>query len=114
MEIKVSSQGDVTVLELKGRLSLGGGAAVVREDVRRELDSGHHRLLLDILHVDAIDSTGLGVLVASLTTAHRLGGALKLLHPSPRVADVLEITQADRLFEIFDDEDLALQSFRQS
>ena len=111
MEIKVHSDGEVRVLELDGRLSLGGGAAAVHEDVRRELDAGHHKLLLAMLQVDAIDSTGLGVLVSCLTSARSRGGDLKLLQPSPRVGDILEITQADRLFEIFDSEDRAIQSF---
>lgn len=111
MEIKVRDRGTVRVLELCGRLSLGGGAAAVREDVRRELDDGNQNLLLVISDVDTIDSTGLGVLVSCLTSARNRGGNLKLLQPSPRVADVFAITQADLLFEIFDNEDLAVQSF---
>lgn len=111
MEIKIHDRGEVRVLELAGRLSLGGGAAAVHEDVRQELDNGHHKLLLAMLRVDTIDSTGLGVLVSCLTSARNRGGDLKLLLPSPRVRDILEITQADRLFEIFDNEDRAIQSF---
>ena len=111
MEIKLHDHGDVRLLELDGRLSLGGGAAAVHEDVRRELDDGHHQLVLAMARVDTIDSTGLGVLVSCLTSARQRNGDVKLLHPSPRVRDILEITQADRLFEIFDDEDRAIQSF---
>mgnify|MGYP001829254732 CR=1 FL=1 len=111
MEIKAHDRGDVRVLELDGRLSLGGGAAAVHEDVRRELDEGHHQLLLAMAQVDAIDSTGLGVLVSCLTSARHRGGNLKLLQPTPRVGDILEITQADQLFEIFEDEDQAIRSF---
>ena len=111
MDIRVHDHGDVRLLELDGRLSLGGGAAALHEDVRRELDDGHHQLVLAMALVDAIDSTGLGVLVSCLTSARQRGGDLKLLQPSPRVADILGITQADQLFEIFDDEERAIQSF---
>ena len=111
MEINIRDRDQVRILELHGRLSLGGGAAAVRDDVRRELDDGQRMLLLDMSQVDAIDSTGLGVLVSCLTSVRNRGGDLRLLQPTPRVADVLVITQADLLFAIFDDEDLAVQSF---
>jgi anti-sigma B factor antagonist len=111
MDIRIRDRDQVRILELDGRLSLGGGAAAVREDVRQQLEDGHAMLLLDMSQVDAIDSTGLGVLVSCLTSVRNRGGDLRLLQPTPRVVDVLVITQADLLFEIFDNEDLAVQSF---
>lgn len=111
MDIEIRERGGVRILELCGRLSLGGGAALVHEQVRRQFEEGCHRLLLEMLQVDFVDSTGLGILVSCLTTARQRGGDLKLLSPSPRVSDVLAITQADRLFEIFSDEERAVASF---
>ena len=112
MRVEVRDRGRVRVLALAGRLSRGAGsAAALHDDVRRELESGHSLLLLDMRQVGLVDSTGLGVLVSCLTSARQDGGDLKLLGLVPRVADVFEITQADRLFEIFVDEELALRSF---
>lgn len=111
MEITVRERTGVQILNLAGRLTLGGGAGVLHEAVRTELDQGHKRLLLHLAEVSFVDSTGLGRLVASLTSAHSRNAVLKLLSPTPKIEDVLEITRTSQLFEIFHDEEEAVRSF---
>ena len=104
----------VLILEIIGRITLNQGAKELYSIVRRELDHGTRGFLLDLSRTTLVDSTGLGVLVTCLTSAKTRGVALKLLRPSPKVEDILKITQTDRLFEIFEDESLALASFEPS
>lgn len=113
MEIRNRDNGRVRVLELRGRLDLHQTAAL-REAVYRELEAGHGRLLLDLGQVPFVDSSGLGTLVACLTSATTRRGQLKLLRPAPKVLDVLRITHTERLFMIFGDEDEAVRSFAES
>ena len=101
----------VQILDLTGRLTLNLGAEEVYLAVRAQLDQGRQSLLLHLARVSFIDSTGLGRLIASLTSASTRGAKLKLLSPSPKVEDVLKITETDQLFEIFHDEGQALASF---
>ena len=114
MEITRLERQGVRLLGLVGRLTLGGGAKALYTAVREEFDSGHPWVLLDLQQTTLVDSTGLGVLVSCLTSAKSHQGILKLLNPSPKAEDVLLITQTDQLFEIFHDEDQALESFQKS
>ena len=111
MEITIREREGVRILDLVGKLTLGGGAKAVYVAVRSELESGHKWILLNLSQVTFIDSTGLGRLVACLTSASTRDATVKLLNPSPRVEDVFKITQTDKLFEIFYDEDEAIRSF---
>jgi len=112
MEITVRERDGLRILDLVGRLKLGEGARLVYAAVREELDNGHKAILLHLWQVSFIDSTGLGRLVACLTSASSRDAKVKLLRPSPRVKDVLKITGTEQLFEIFDNEDQAVQSFK--
>lgn len=118
LEYKSRQQGEVTILDLSGRISVGEALAfgpesgVILGDVIRELATkGQKRILLNLKDVRYIDSSGLGDLVRSVTSLRRQGGDLKLLNPAPIVLEVLRITRLDRVLEIKDDEVLALQSF---
>jgi anti-sigma B factor antagonist len=111
MEIKTQDVQRVRILDLVGRLTVNRGAEDVYLAVRAELDEGHDRILLRLAEVSFIDSTGLGRLIASLTSATSRSASLKLLEPSPKVEDVLMITGTDVLFEIFHDRAEALASF---
>ena len=118
LEYKSRQQGEVTILDLSGRISVGEalafgpGSGVILGDVIRELATkGQKRILLNLKDVRYIDSSGLGDLVRSVTSLRRQGGDLKLLNPAPIVLEVLRITRLDRVLEIKDDEVLALQSF---
>jgi anti-sigma B factor antagonist len=118
LECKSRQQGDVTILDLSGRISVGEalafgpGSGLILGDVIRELASkGQKRILLNLKDVKYIDSSGIGDLVRSATSLRRDGGDLKLLSPAPMVLEVLRVTRLDKIFEIKDDESLAVQSF---
>lgn len=114
MDIKIRQREGVTILDVVGRLTLYQGAELVYTQVRTLLDGGCRQLILELSQVSFIDSTGLGRLVACLTSSSSRGAVIKLLKPSPKVEDVLQITETNKLFEIFHDEDLAVQSFLDS
>ncbi len=101
---------NVTVLELKGKLTMGAVDAL-NEKVKSLTDSGHRALLLDCSQVSSIDSQGIGVLVRGAVSLEQKGGKLKLLRISPFVRKVLGITRLLDVIETFDDEAVALQSF---
>lgn len=111
MNIAIRERQGVQILDLVGRLAVNQGAKEVYLAVRSQIDAGHRSLLLNLAQVSFIDSTGLGRLIASLTSVSSRAGKLKLLSPSPKVEDVLKITGTDVLFEIFHDEEQAAASF---
>jgi anti-sigma B factor antagonist len=120
LEYKNRQRGDVTILDLSGRISVGEalafgpGSGLILGDVIRELArKGQKRILLNLKDVRYIDSSGIGDLVRSATSLRREGGDLKLLSPAPMVLEVLHITRLDKILEIKDDELLAVQSFSQ-
>jgi anti-sigma B factor antagonist len=113
MEITIRERDGVRIFDLVGKLKLDQGARSLYTAVRDELEQGRRAILLHLWEVSFIDSTGLGRLVACLTSASSRDAKVKLLRPSPRVEDVLKITGTDQLFEIFDDEEQAVQSFQQ-
>ena len=111
MEITSADHDGVTILTLVGKLALSGGAKALYTATRKELDRGRKRILLNLPQVSFIDSTGLGELISCLTSASTRDAVLKLLSPSPKVEDVLRITDTYKLFEIYFDEDEAIRSF---
>lgn len=102
---------DVTILDLEGSIRLGEEESHLRDAVRNLLAAGRTKILLNLDKVDYIDSSGIGALVYSFTTARRHNGQLKLLHLSQRVHDVLTLTKLLSVFETHDDEDEAVKSF---
>ncbi|BDH71754.1 STAS domain-containing protein [Streptomyces sp. PLM4] len=103
--------GDVTLLGLAGKITISGGDVELREALDRQLDDGARKLLLDLREVTGVDSAGIGELVRSLTRSSNRDGSLKLLHPSPKLRDLLTVTQLITAFDVFDDEDEAVKSF---
>ena len=112
--LKTRQSGDVSILDISGRITLGEGASTLRNAVRAMAGEGHKKLLLNLGDVSYIDSSGLGVLVSAFATFANLGGHLKLVHVMSRVKDLLLITKLYAVFEIFDDEGTALRSFVKS
>jgi anti-sigma B factor antagonist len=110
LKIDVREAGDVEVVDLAGRVSLGESATTLRDRLR-ELTRDHKKLLLNLGNVSSFDSTGIGVLVSAYATASAAGGTMKLCCLSKRVKDVLLITKLYTVFEIYDDEAAGLQSF---
>ncbi|HXM93565.1 MAG TPA: STAS domain-containing protein [Candidatus Dormibacteraeota bacterium] len=114
MTIQVSSRhvDSVTIVGLQGKLARGEGTTALRDAIRGLLDQGHKKLLLHLGEIQYVDSAGIGELVATITTVRHHGGELKLLKPSAKVRELLEITKLTKVFDVNDDEPKALKSFR--
>lgn len=103
--------GQVTVVDLSGRIVLGEGSALLRTTVRGLLNDQRKLILLNLADVDYIDSSGIGELVSAFTTVKNQSGDLKLLHLTKKVRDLLQITKLFTVFDVFTDEGTALRSF---
>jgi len=103
--------GDVHILDIEGRITIGEGTQRFRDAVHRVIRHGGRKVLLHLAGVTHMDSSGLGELVGAYTVVENLGGRLKLLHVPPRIRKVLVITKLATVFEIFDDETTAVESF---
>ncbi|HFB98179.1 MAG TPA: anti-sigma factor antagonist [Bryobacterales bacterium] len=111
LEITRREKEGVRILALKGRLTAGEEVEGLRRAIREEIEAGNTKLILDLAGVDYIDSTGLGTLVVCYTRVKRAGGALKLLNLNRREIQLLVLTKLTTVFELFDDEQDAVNSF---
>ena len=111
MEITERTVNGVTILDLKGKITLGDGDERLRDTIARVLASGHTHLLLNLGEVEYLDSAGLGEIVRTYTTVKRQGGSLKLVNLTKRIEDLLSITKLLTVFETFDTEADAVASF---
>lgn len=112
MVINTRRLDDVAILDLSGRITIGEGTLILREQIQKLLNSGDRKFLLNLADVDYIDSSGLGELVTSFTTVRNQRGQLKLLNLTRRVHDLLQITKLLTVFETFDNETEALKSLK--
>jgi anti-sigma B factor antagonist len=103
----------VTVLDLRGRITLGEPTVALRTRVKQLVEAGRSRILLDLGQVDYIDSVGLSCLISSYATARSKGGALKLLHLTNHLRGLLQITRLITVFEVFDNLEEARKSFEE-
>ncbi len=106
--------GGVTIVDISGRIELGEESASLRDLVSELLGNGHKQILLNLGAVNYIDSSGLGALVTSFTSARKQGGELKLLNLTDKVTDLMQMTRLYTVFDIKNDEALAVNSFGQS
>jgi anti-sigma B factor antagonist len=104
--------GDVTIIDLDGRITLGEGSNLLRDLVRERLAKGRRKILLNMSTVNYVDSTGLGELVSAYRFIKGEGGELKLLGINKKVTDLLQITKLYTVFDIHNDEGQAIVSFR--
>jgi anti-sigma B factor antagonist len=111
MQIEERVVGGVTILDLSGKMTLGEGDELLREKIASLVNAGQKNLLLNLDGVPYIDSAGLGEMVRSYTTVSRQGGKLKLLNLTKRIEDLLSITKLLTVFETFDSEAEAIQSY---
>ena len=111
MKIVERQVGDVTILDLHGKIMIGEGDDALREAVTRLSDGGRTKLLLNLADVPYVDSAGLGEIVRCYTTVSRKGGRLKLLNLTKKIQDLLAITKLLTVFETYESEDEAVRSF---
>ncbi len=111
MKSNTREVGGVAVVDLNGRITLGEGSVVLRDQVRDLLAKGQKKILLNMGEVSYIDSSGIGELVSAFTTVRNQGGELKLLNLTKKVHDLLQITKLYTVFDIKDDEAAAVGSF---
>ena len=113
MSVKLTTheKGDVMIVDASGRLTLGEGTSSLRKRMRELVEGGSRRIVLNMADITYIDSSGLGELVAAYTTLTRARGELKLLNLAKRVHDLLKITKLYTVFETFEDEASAADSF---
>jgi len=111
MQIDERNVGDVMVLDVKGRITLGEGDELLKDKVNSLLNQGHKKIVLNLAEVPYIDSAGLGEIVRTYTTVSRQGGNLKLLNLTKRITDLLAITKLLTVFETYESENDAVQSF---
>jgi len=103
--------GEVTVLDLKGRLVLEEGVAVLRAHVNDLVEQGRTQIIVNLREVTYVDSCGVGVLIAKFVSVRKKGGDVRLLHLTPRSHHLVEISKLLTVFEIFESEDDAVGSF---
>ena len=111
MQIEERSAGDVTILDLKGRMTMGDGDELLRDKINSLILQGRKKLVLNLEAVPYIDSAGLGEIVRTYTTVSRQGGSLKLVNLTKRITDLMSITKLLTIFETYDSEADAVRSF---
>jgi anti-sigma B factor antagonist len=114
MQIEERKIGDVVVLDLKGKITLGQGDELLKDKVNSLVNQGHRKIVLNLADVPYVDSAGLGEIVRTYTTVSRQGGSMKLLNLTKRITDLLAITKLLTVFETFDVESDAVRSFSAS
>ena len=112
LSLKERQSGEVTILDLSGKITIGEGSVQLREAVRKLLDEGKKKVLLNLGDVSYVDSSGIGELVSSYTTTNNSGGQLKLLNLTKKIQDLLMITKLLTVFETYDNEETAVASFK--
>ena len=114
MQIDERTVGDVMVLDVKGKVTLGEGDEMLKDKVNSLVNQGNKKIVLNLAEVPYIDSAGLGEIVRTYTTVSRQGGSLKLLNLTKRITDLLSITKLLTVFETYDSENDAVRSFSAS
>jgi anti-sigma B factor antagonist len=112
MEISERTSGDITIVDVSGKITLGdGGDTMLKDKMRSLVQQGRHKLLLNLGDVSYVDSAGLGEIVNAYATVSKNGGSLKLVNATKRIKDLLAITKLLTVFETFDNEAEAIESF---
>lgn len=111
MQIEEREVGEVLILDLSGKLTIGEGDELLKDKINSLIQQGRRKLVLNLAGVPYIDSAGLGEIVRTYTTVSRQGGKLKLLNLTKRIQDLLAITKLLTVFDTFDSEQEAVQSF---
>ena len=111
LNAKVRRIGDVAIVDLSGKITLGENTGILRDELRSLLAQGTKNIILNMGEVSYVDSAGLGELVGAYTTATNQGGAVKLLNLQGKMKDLMQITKLHTIFPAYDNEKAALGSF---
>jgi anti-sigma B factor antagonist len=111
LDISVRKRSQVQLIQLRGQLRLGDAVDELRQTIDESLGNGDTRIVINLAEVPMIDSSGIGLLVNSLASTKQRGGSLKLTQPSKFAVQTLRMVGVLSLFEVFDDDDAAVQSF---
>ena len=111
MTITTREVSHVIIVDLSGRITLGDETGKLRDTIRQLIAAGKKKIILNLAHIDYIDSSGVGELVSGYTAVRNSGGDLKLLSLSKKVQDVLHVTKLYTVFDIKEDEFTAVKSF---
>jgi len=112
LEVKERQAGDVTILDLSGSVRIGEGSIVLRNEIRKLVEDGKQKILLNLGGVSYMDSSGIGELIANYTTVSRGGGQLKLLNLTDKIQNLLVITKLLTVFDVYESEADGLNSFK--
>jgi len=108
MKSQIRDQENIRIIELSGKITIGSGDVKLRELINTAVDEGQKNIILNLGSVSAIDSSGIGEMVACYTTVTNRGGQLKLMKLSPKINDILQVTQLITVFDVFDNEEEAI------
>jgi anti-sigma B factor antagonist len=111
MDINVVKRGEVQLIRLRGPLRMGQAVDSLRQTLEEALGAGDTRLVLNLAEVPMIDSSGIGLVVRFLASTKQRGGNVKLVQPSKFAVQTLRLVGVLNLFQVFDDDDAALESF---
>ncbi len=111
MEIQRREREGITILDLKGRLAVGESCTMLREGINDQIALGNKQIILNLQHIDYIDSTGLGSMVICYTSLQKTGGAMKLENLNRRNLELMLLTKLSTIFQIFPDEQEAVNAF---
>ena len=111
LEIKERHIGEIVVLDLDGQIRIGGGSVMFRTTIRRLVEEGKNKILLNLAGVSNIDSSGLGELVSSHISLSKKGGEMKLIHLTQSLRELMTITKLLTVFDVYEDETRAVASF---
>ncbi len=111
MKIEKRKKGDVVILDLKGKILIGEGIDVLRDAINSTISEQETKVLLNFAEVPYLDSTGLGEVVRSYTSIKKAGGVVKIVNLTNKVKDLLSVTKLITVFDTFEEEDKAIESF---
>ncbi len=111
LNITERQAGDVTILDMDGKVTIGEGSVALRTTIRRLLSEDKKKIILNLAGVGYVDSSGIGEFVSSFTAVNKEGGTLKLLNLTQKIQDLLAITKLLTVFDVFESESEALASF---
>jgi anti-sigma B factor antagonist len=112
LDIRERQAGDVTVLDMSGKITIGEGSVALRSAIRRLLEEGKKKILLNLAGVGYMDSSGIGELVSSHTAISKEEGQLKLLNLTDKLESLLAITKLLTVFDVYENESEALNSYK--